>query len=73
MSVDEITFDDLLDDEPSNAGPITTMRQLRDTGFPPQGGLKALAAVQQLEDPDGELAALRQCYLQFLDIQKRTG
>jgi hypothetical protein len=70
MSVDEITFQDLLAGEPAAAAP-STFKQLLADGFPPQGGLAELAAIAQMEDPGEQFASVRQGYQQILKIQRR--
>jgi hypothetical protein len=72
MGADEITFEDLLADEPACGAPPATFKQLLADGFPHQGGLAGLAAIEQMEDPGPQLAAVRQGYLQILKMQRRA-
>jgi hypothetical protein len=70
-SIREITFEDLLGDEPGRAGPPMSLRELLANGFPRHGGLEALAAIEQMADQDPRLAEVRQRYLQILELQRR--
>lgn len=72
MDADEITFADLLADEPVCAAPPKTFGQLLADGFPHKGGLPELAAIGQMEDPGPQLAAVRHRYLELLAVQGRT-
>jgi len=72
MDADEITFEDLLDDEPGCAASPATFKQLLADGFPHKGGLAVLAAIERLEDPGPQLAPVRQGYLQILKMQRRA-
>ncbi len=68
----EITFEDLLDDQLACVAPPLTFEQLLVDGFPHQGGLEALAAVEQMADPGPQLAEVRRGYLQILKMQRRA-
>lgn len=70
MDDDDITFDDLLDDEPSSGPPMSYSQLLAD-GFPRDGGMAALAAIARLPDPGKPLAALQRGYRQLLEKQRR--
>jgi hypothetical protein len=72
MSVDDITFEDLLANEPAPVAPPLTFKQLLADGFPHEGGLAALAAIEQMEDPGEQFASVRRGYLQILKIQGRA-
>jgi len=71
LLADEITYDDLLADEPACMAPPRTFKQLLADGFPHNGGLAELAAIERMEDPGPQLASVRQGYLQILKIQTR--
>jgi len=71
MDPDDITFDDLLDDEPATSEMPQTLEQLHADGFPRGGGLAALAAIQGLDDPDPRFASLRTKYGHLLEMQQR--
>jgi hypothetical protein len=71
MDPDEITFDDLLDDEPAASQVPQSYEQLHADGFPRGGGLAALAAIQTLEDPGSRFVSLRTKYRQLLELQQR--
>jgi hypothetical protein len=73
MNADEITFEDLLADEPACATSPMTFKQLLADGFPYQGGLEALSAIQRMPDPGPELVAVQHGYLQILKMQKSAG
>jgi hypothetical protein len=66
---DDITFEDLLDDEPAAAAPASFSQLLAD-GFPRNGGMAELAAIAQLPDPGKRLAALQRGYQQILQKQR---
>jgi hypothetical protein len=68
---DDITFEDLLGDEPEGTPPASFSQLLAD-GFPRNGGLTALDAIARLPDPGKRLAALQRGYLQLLQKQRRT-
>jgi len=70
MDTDEITFKDLLADEPVCVAPPKTLAQLLADGFPHNGGLAELAAIAQMEDPRPQLATVRYGWLQLLQIQR---
>lgn len=67
---DDITFDDLLDDEAAGDTPMSFSQLLAD-GFPRDGGMAELAAIAQLPDPGKHLAALQRGYRQLLEKQRR--
>lgn len=69
MDDDDITFEDLLDDEPAAAAPASFSQLLAD-GFPRNGGMAELAAIAQLPDPGKRLAALQRGYQQILQKQR---
>jgi len=69
MDADEITFEDLLAEEPGSPAPASSFAQLLADGFPHKGGLAELAAIVQLPDPGPKSAALRQSYRQILEGQ----
>jgi hypothetical protein len=71
MGAEEISFEDLLADEPACAAPPATFKQLLADGFPHGGGLAALAAIEQMEEPGAQLADVRQEYLRIVRMQKR--
>jgi len=68
---DDITFDDLLDDEPEGTLPVT-FEQLRAEGFPRNGGVAELAAIARLPNPGEQLAALQRGFVQILEKQQRS-
>ncbi len=70
MEEDDITFDDLLDDEPAGTLP-TSFSQLLADGFPREGGIAALDAISRLPDPDQRLAGLQRGFEQILQKQRR--
>jgi hypothetical protein len=72
MGEKEVTFEDLLDDDGACAAPPLTFEQVLACGFPYRGGLAALTAITQIEDPGPRLATVRQAYLQILSLQKRA-
>jgi len=72
MDGDEISFEDLLCDEPALSTPATSFDQLLADGFPPNGGLEALAAIAGMEDPGPRLARVKLAYLEILKRQKRS-
>ena len=69
MDADEITFEDLLVEEPGSPAPAGSFAQLLADGFPHKGGLAELTAIVQLPDPGPKSAALRQGYRQILEGQ----
>jgi len=69
---DEITLQDLLDDEPAGSTLPQTYAELLADGFPPGGGMAALAAVQNLADPDPGFGNLKDQYRQLLERQRRA-
>ena len=69
---DDITFEDLLDDEPTGPLPASFSQLLAD-GFPRNGGMAALTAIAQLPDPGTHLATLQRRYIQLLEKQRRAG
>jgi hypothetical protein len=71
MDPDDITFDDLLDDEPAASEMPRNYAQLHADGFPRGGGLAALAAIQGLDDPDPRFASLQDKYRRLLELQQR--
>jgi len=71
MGAEEISFEDLLAEEPAPAAPPATFKQLLADGFPHKGGLAALAAIEQMEEPPAPLAAVRQEYLRIVRMQRR--
>jgi hypothetical protein len=73
MDSDEITFEDLLADEPAGGAPPMTFEQLLADGFPHKGGLAALAAIEHMADPGPQLSAVRRGYLEILKRQRRAG
>jgi len=68
---DDISFDDLLDEEPAGTPPVS-FSQLRANGFPRNGGMAELAAITQLPDPGQHLAALQRGFVQILAKQRRA-
>ena len=70
MGAEEITFEDLLAGEPASAAAPATFKQLLADGFPHKGGLAALAAIEQMEEPPAQLAAVRQEYLRIVKMQR---
>lgn len=66
---DDITFDDLLDDEPASTGPASYAQLLTD-GFPSGGGLAELTAIAALPDPGRQLSALQRGFQQILEKQR---
>jgi hypothetical protein len=68
---DDISFDDLLDDEPASVLPAT-YEQLRADGFPRNGGVAELAAIARLPEPGERLAALQRGFIQILEKQQRN-
>jgi hypothetical protein len=68
---DDITLDDLLDDEAGSAPAPQSLGQLLADGFPIGGGMAALEAIQGLADPDSRFAMLRSGYRQILERQRR--
>lgn len=71
MGAEEISFEDLLAGEPASALPPATFKQLLADGFPRQGGLAGLAAIEQMDDPGAQFSALRQEYLKIVKMQRR--
>ena len=71
MDDDDISFDDLLDDEPAGTLPVS-FSQLRAEGFPRDGGLAELAVIAQLPDPEKRLVALQRGFIQILEKQRRN-
>jgi hypothetical protein len=67
---DEISFNDLLAGEAASPVIPHTYAQLLAEGFPRGGGLAALAAIQNLADPDSRFVSLRNKYQQILDLQR---
>jgi hypothetical protein len=72
MGTDEITFEDLLADGPVRGAPPRTYGQLLADGLPREGGMAALSAIAQLPDPGPKLAAVRQKYLEILELQRHA-
>jgi hypothetical protein len=72
MGIDDITFEDLLADEPDRGGRPMTFKQLLADGFPHKGGLEGLATIEQMRDPGPQLAEVRRQYLQILKMQRRA-
>jgi hypothetical protein len=68
---DDITFDDLLDDEPAGCPPAS-FAQLLAEGFPRHGGMAELTAIAQLPSPGEHLAAVQRGYIQILEKQRRA-
>ena len=71
MDGDEITLEDLLDDEPASGAPPTSFRQLLADGMPLHCGLDGLAVIERMPDPGTKLAPVRKEYLRLLEIQRR--
>jgi hypothetical protein len=71
MGTDEITFDDLLAGEPASPAIPQTFAELLADGFPREGGLPALAAIQTMDDPGSRFTSLRNRYRQILELQRR--
>ena len=72
MGIDDITFEELLTDEPAvKSSTPMSFKQLLKEGFPCQGGLERLALIEQMPDPGPQLADVRRGYLQILALQKR--
>lgn len=71
MGAQEISFEDLLADEAAPAAPPATFKQLLADGFPHKGGLAGLAAIERMEDPGAQFAAVRQEYLRIVKMQRR--
>ena len=69
---DDITYNDLLDDQSEPAAAPSTLAELLSNGFPTDGGVAELAALAQLPDPGAQHAAVRQKYLKLLELQKRA-
>ena len=72
MDAEEITFDDLLAGESDGQSMPQTYQQLLAGGFPRGGGLEALSAIQNLQDPDSRFSAVRSTYRGILELQQRT-
>jgi hypothetical protein len=71
MDVKEITFEDLLAGESASVASPTSFEQLLADGFPHKGGLEGLAAILRMEHPGPRFVAVRQSYLQILQMQMR--
>jgi len=72
MDANEITFEDLLTEEPSGASAATSYERLLAEGFPRKGGLADLANIAQMADSGSRFAALRKGYLEILELQSRA-
>jgi hypothetical protein len=72
MGAEEITFEELVAAEPARLGPPMSFQQLLADGFPCQGGLEGLCAIEQLPDPGPQFSELRGKYLQIVELQKRA-
>jgi len=72
MDAEEITFEDLLTEEPGETTQVRSFAQLRAEGFPQKGGLADLAAIAQMADAGTTFAALQQGYLEILKMQGQT-
>jgi hypothetical protein len=72
MGLDDITLEELQADEPAvkTTAPLS-FKQLLKEGFPYQGGMEALAAIERMPDPGPQFAEVRQRYLQILALQRR--
>lgn len=71
MDGDEITLEDLLDDEPASGSAPTSFKQLLADGMPLHCGVAGLAVVERMKDPGPELAQVRKEYLRLLEMQRR--
>jgi hypothetical protein len=72
MGTDEITFQDLLGDEPECGTAPRTFAQLLAEGLPYKAGMAELAAIERMENPGPEFARLREGYRQILALQRRA-
>ena len=72
MDAQEITFEDLLTEEPAETAEVSSFAQLLAEGFPRRGGLAELAAIARMADPDPRFAALQHGFLQILEAQNRA-
>jgi len=72
MDTEEITFEDLLTEDPGEAAEVSSFAQLLAEGFPRRGGLAELAAMARMADSDGRFAALQRGYLEILEAQNRA-
>jgi len=72
MDAEEITFEDLLTEDPGEAAEVSSFAQLLAEGFPRRGGLAELAAIAQMADPDRRFAALQHGYGEILEAQNRA-
>ncbi len=73
MEPDEITFEDLLDDDERGCAALPqTFGQLLAEGFPRRGGLAQLAEIERMVDPEPRFAAVQQGYLRLLEQQRRA-
>ncbi len=74
MDEDDISYQDLLDDEPAGTLPAgcapASFAQLLADGFPIHGGMAALNAIAQLPDPGQHLAIVQRGYQQILAKQR---
>ena len=72
MGEEEITLEDLMDEQPVPVALPATFEQLLADGFPRHGGMAALVAISQMQDPDPRLAPVRLGYQQILRMQTRA-
>jgi hypothetical protein len=72
MGEEEITLEDLMDEEPASAAAPATFEQLLADGFPRQGGMAALVAISQMQDPGARMAPVQLGYQQILRMQTRA-
>lgn len=72
MDAEEITFEDLLTEEPGEATQVGSLDELLAEGFPQSGGLAQLTAIGRLADPGRRFVALQQRYLEILELQTRA-
>lgn len=72
MDSDEITFQDLLGDGTDERAQPASFAQLLAEGFPEKGGLAELAVIAQIPDPGPKFVAVRNGYLQILELQRRA-
>ncbi len=72
MGEEEITLEDLMDGEAVPGALPATFEQLLVDGFPRQGGMAALVAITQMQDPGPRLAPVQLGYQQILRMQMRA-
>jgi len=71
MDAHEITYEELFaDDEPACPGLPKSFAQLLADGFPCQGGISALVAIEQLPDPAPQFAAVQRGVRKLLEEQR---